>query len=382
MLLNRQKAHELMRADKLDALVLAYTENVMIFSDFLHVNSNRIKPRLYYVVFFADEAQEPVFLVPHQDIDDAKRQTWIKDVRATAEYVYPGRPEIIVDKVAAVGDIIKAAGLQGGAIGFENASLPFDVIEGLKSHLPDATFKPASDLLAKLRAIKSPDELRRIRKAMDATQAGALAIMHNIRPGITEKELAALAKQACLDAGGDYVDFLIVGAAENGAIVHGTPSDYALQEGDIVRFDLGAVFESYPGDFARTYVVGSQPRQQDAMHYEAVHAAVMAGIQAVKPGATAGDVYDAMLAAGQAIDPGLKREHAGHGVGLEIHEEPMIYSGSQFVLEPGMVVMIECGRYILGQGGYQLEDLVLVTDDGYQLLTDVPRQLIIGAQGA
>ena len=86
-----------------------------------------------------------------------------------------------------------------------------------------------------------------------------------------------------------------------------------------------------------------------------------------------------MLRAGQAIDPELYREHAGHGVGLEIHEEPMIYRGSTFVLEAGMVVMIECGRYILGQGGYQLEDLVLVTETGHELMTDVPRDLVIGA---
>lgn len=379
MLLNQEMARQLMQDDQLDALVLAYTENVIVFTDFMHVNSNRIKPRLYYVVYFADESKTPVFLVPHQDIDDAKRRTWMTDVRPTAEYVYPGRPHVIVDKVGAVAEIIREAGLAAGNIGFENASLPYDVYARLRRELPEAELKPASALLAKLRAIKSEEELVRIRKAMDATQAGARAIMNNVRAGITEIELAALAKQACLDAGGEYVDFLIVGAAENGAIVHGTPTDYALKDGDILRFDLGAVYGSYPGDFARTYVVGSDPRPQDAMHYAAVRAAVEAGIAAVRPGVTAGEVYDAMLQAGQAIDPGMVREHAGHGVGLEIHEEPMIYKGSTFVLEPGMVVMIECGRYILGQGGYQLEDLVLVTEDGHELMTDVPRDLVIGA---
>jgi len=378
MLLNRDKARQMMRDDGIDALVVAYTENVIVFTDFMHVNSNRIKPRLYYVVFFADAGREPVFLVPHQDFDDAKRQTWIEDVRPTAEYVYPGRPNIVVDKVGAVCDIIRAAGLEHDAIGFENATLPYDVHQALVAGLPNATFKPASQLLARLRAIKSDEELRRIRKAMDATQAGARAIMNNIRPGITEKELAALAKDACLAAGGEYVDFLIVGAAENGAIVHGTPTDYALKEGDIVRFDLGAVYGSYPGDFARTYVVGNSPREEDYRLYAAVRAAVEAGVEAVRPGATAGEVYAAMLRAGQAIDPQLYREHAGHGVGLEVHEEPMIYQGSKFVLEPGMVVMIECGRYILDQGGYQLEDLVLVTPTGYELMTDVPRGLVVG----
>lgn len=377
MLLNRQKAQQLMQEAGMDALVLAYTENVIVFTDFMHVNSNRLKPRLYYVVFFADPAREPVFLVPHQDIDDAKRYTWIEDVRPTAEYPYPGRPEVIVDKVGAVARIIEEAGLASGVVGFEDASLPYAVHQGLTRALPHATFAPASALVARLRAIKSEAELERIRKAMHATQAGAQAMVDAIRPGITERQLAALAKEAALAAGGDYIDFLIVGAAENGAIVHGIPSDYALKDGDIIRFDLGAVYDSYAGDFARTYVVGNAPSERDAMHYAAVRAAVEAGIEAVRPGVTAGQVYDAMLAAGQAIDPDLKREHAGHGMGLEVHEEPMIYKGSEFVLEPGMVVMIECGRYILGQAGYQLEDLVLVTENGYELMTDVTRDLVI-----
>ncbi|HET8986830.1 MAG TPA: Xaa-Pro peptidase family protein [Trueperaceae bacterium] len=377
MLLNRDKAQQLMRSEGLDALVLTYTENVIAFTDFMHVNSNRIKPRLYYVAFFADPRHEPVFLVPHQDYDDAKRHTWIKDVRRTAEYVYPGRTDVIVDKVATVAHVIEEAGLAGGSIGFEDGSLPYGVYTRLVEALPRATFKPAGHLLARLRAIKSAEELHRIKKAMDATQAGANAIRDNIRPGITEKELAALAKEACLEAGGEYVDFLIVGAAQNGAIVHGTPSDYALQDGDIIRFDLGAVYASYPGDFARTYVVGDSPSERDSMHYEAVRAAVAAGVEAVGPGVTAGQVYDAMMAAGSAIDPELRREHAGHGMGLEIHEEPMIYQGSRFVLEPGMIVMIECGRYIMGQAGYQLEDLVLVTEQGREVLTDVSRDLVI-----
>lgn len=377
MLLDKAKAQRLMGEEGLDALVLAYTENVIVFTDFMHVNSNRIKPRLYYVVFFADPQRAPVFFVPHQDLDDAKRHTWIEDVRPTAEYVYPGRPDVIVDKVGAVAEVIRQAGLGEGTIGFEDASLPYAVHQELVRALPGARFAPASELVARLRAIKSAEQLERIRKAMHATQAGARAIRDNIRPGITEKQLAALAKEACLQAGGDYVDFLIVGAAENGAIVHGAPTDYALREGDVVRFDLGAVYGSFAGDFARTYVVGDRADERDARHYAAVRAAVEAGIAAVRPGVTAGQVYDAMLTAGQAIDPELKREHAGHGMGLEVHEEPMIYQGSEFVLEPGMVVMIECGRYILGQGGYQLEDLVLVTETGHEVMTDVPRDLVI-----
>ena len=377
MLLNKHKAHALMESTGLDALVLAYTENVMYFSDFLRVNSNRLKSRLYYIVFFADEHMPPAFLVPHQDYQDAKRTTWIDDVRATSEYPFGGRPDVAHDKERAVATIFRDRGLTTGTIGFENATLPVATYEHLAAALPDFELKGASPLLQRLRAIKSTEELRRIRRAMDATQAGARAILEAARAGITERELADLATAACFRAGADTVDFVIIGAAANGAIVHGAPSDYVLRDGDIVRFDLGAYCEGYPGDFARTFVVGTDASDRDARHYDAVHAAVCAGIDAARPGATAGEVFDAQMRAGRAIDPDLNREHAGHGLGLEIHEEPMIYQGSDFVLEPGMVLMIENGRYILGQGGYQLEDLVLIRDDGNEVITDVPRELVL-----
>ncbi len=237
----------------------------------------------------------------------------------------------------------------------------------------------ASKLLQRLRAVKSDEELNRIRKTMDITQDGARAILQLARAGISERQLAEAAKEACLKAGADNIDFVIVGAAENGAIVHGTPSDYRLQNDDLVRFDLGAVYRGYPGDFARTFVVGDHASKEQQHYYSAVYEAVMAGIHAVRPGVSAGEVFEAQMRTGRAIDPHLAREHAGHGVGLEIHEEPMIYAGSDFVLEAGMVVMIENGRYIKGHGGYQLEDLVLVTADGYEVLTSVPRDLIRSA---
>ena len=378
MLLNKIKAHELMRESELDTLVLAYTENVMYFSDFLKVSSNHLKSRLHYIVFFADERLEPSYLVPHQDIEDASRHSWIGDLRPTAEYPMEGRPEVIFDKEQAVADIIRQRSPAGGAVGFENESLPVEVFERLRSYLPAVTFKEASKLVKRLRAVKSAEELARISRAMDITQEGARAILGRAQAGISERELAVAAKEACLEAGADAVDFVIVGAAANGAIVHGSPTDYRLEDGDIVRFDLGAAYQGYPGDFARTFVVGSSASEAQQRHYRAVYEAVQAGIAAVRPGATAGEVYEAQMRAGRAIDPGLVREHAGHGVGLEVHEEPMIYAGSDFVLEEGMIVMIENGRYLNGQAGYQLEDLVLVTATGNKMLTSVPRTLVRG----
>ncbi len=377
MLLNKTKAQSLMREAGLDALVLTYTENNIYFGDFLHVNSAVLKSRPYYTIFFARDDQPAAYLVPHQDIDDVVRDTWIEDVRATSEYYIPGRESVIWEREKAVAQILAERGLSTGRVGFENASCYFDVYQRLVKELRGYELVPASDLVAKLRAIKSDEELRRIRRSMDITQAGARALLAEVRAGVTEKYLADVASEAMLAAGAEKVDFLIVGAGANGAIVHGKPTDYVLRDGDACRFDMGALYMGYPGDFARTFVVGNEPKPIDAKRYQAVYDAVQAGIAACVVGATAGDVYRAQMEAGRKILPDLTREHCGHGMGLEVHEEPMIHAGSEFVLEEGMVVMIENGRYILGEGGYQLEDLVLVTASGPELLTDVPRDLVI-----
>lgn len=377
MLLNKAKAKALMREADLDVLVLTYTENNIYFGDFLHVNSAVLKSRPYYTIFFAKDDQPPAYLVPHQDIADVVRDTWIEDVRPTSEFPIPGRPNVIWEKEKAVAEILAERGLSRGRVGYENASLYVDIFRRLEQHLPTFDLVPASDLIARLRAIKSDEELRRIRRAMEITQAGARAVLAEARAGVTEKALAEAAKDAMMAAGAESIKFLIVGAGANGAIVHGTPSDYALRDGDICRFDMGAYHMGYPGDFARTFVVGDEPQERDVQRYQAVYDAVQAGIAACRPGVSAGEVYQAQMEAGQRVLPTLTREHCGHGMGLEVHEEPMLFHESPFVLEEGMVVMIENGLYILGEAGYQLEDLVLVTQDGPEIITDVPRELIL-----
>lgn len=377
MLLNKEKAHRMMLEQDLDALVLAYTENVMYFSDFLRVRSNRLKSRLSYVVYFRDEALAPAFLVPHQDYLDSRDHTWIEDVRRTSEHEIPGQTEIAHDRPALVARVIEERGLRSGRIGFEDHSLPFGVYQQLRTNLPAFELVPASDLVKRLRAIKSDPELGLIREAMRLTEVAGAAILDAVRPGVSERELAEIAEEAAVAAGADGMAFVIVAAQERGAVVHGAPSDYRLQTGDVLRFDLGATRNGFGGDLARTVVVGDTASEDHVRHYGALQAAVEAGIAAIAPGVTAGEVYDAQLRAGRRIDPDLSREHAGHGVGLEPHEEPMIFSGSNFVLAEGMVVMIENGRYLKGKAGYQLEDLVRVTSTGCEVLTTLPRDLVI-----
>ncbi len=377
MLLNKAKAYTMMLEQDLDALVLAYTENVMYFSDFLRVRSNRTKSRPSYVVFFRDEALVPAFLVPHQDYLDSREHTWIEDVRRTSEYEVPGQTQIAHDRPALVARVIAERGLRAGRIGFEDQSLPFGSYQQLRANLSAFELVPASDLVKRLRAVKSDTELGLIREAMRLTEVAGAAILDSVRPGVSERELAVIAEEAAVAGGADGLAFVIVAAQERGAVVHGAPTDYRLQTGDVLRFDLGATCNGFSGDLARTVVVGDTASEAHARHYGALRAAVEAGIAAIAPGVTAGEVYDAQMRAGRQIDPELSREHAGHGLGLEVHEEPMIVSGSDFVLEAGMVVMIENARYLPGKAGYQLEDLVRVTPTGGEVLTTLPRDLVI-----
>src|SRR5690606_23234674 len=151
-----------------------------------------------------------------QDIADVLRDTWIEDVRPTAEYMIPGRPEVIHDKEKAVAEILAERGLTSGRVGFEDASCYFGIHQNLTRELKGFELVPASKLISRLRAIKSDEELRRIRRTMEITQAGARALLAEVRPGVTETYLAAAAHEGMMDAGAEGVDFLIVGAGANG----------------------------------------------------------------------------------------------------------------------------------------------------------------------
>jgi Xaa-Pro aminopeptidase len=235
---------------------------------------------------------------------------------------------------------------------------------------------PAGGLVEELRARKDHGELDRIRAAAALADDALLEVLERGLAGRTEREVALDLEFAMRRRGAEAAAFPpIVAAAEHGALPHATPRDLEIPAGTFCVIDWGAQLDGYTSDCTRTFPTGEiDPRDREV--YELVLRAQEAALAAVRPGPTGREV-DAVARA--IIDAAGHAEHfghgLGHGVGLDVHEGPRLSKQGDAALEEGMVVTIEPGVYVPGAVGVRIEDLVIVTDDGCEVVTSLPKDI-------
>jgi Xaa-Pro aminopeptidase len=293
--------------------------------------------------------------------------------------------EVLLDSVElhAYGEHDDALGLAAGLTGSpDGASIAVgdqmwsSFTLGLQHALPGRSWVRASELIAPLRAVKDADELARLHAVGRSIDAVHRRVPDVLAAGRTERQVARdLA--AMIREGHDAVDFVIVASGPNAASPHHEPEERMIETGDVVVVDIGGTLDGYCSDMTRTYAVGSAPDGfMDA--YAALFAAQAAGVQAVRPGVTAGDVDDA--ARSVLVDAGLGDafvHRTGHGIGLDTHEEPWIIGGSSVPLVEGMAFSVEPGFYLEGRFGARIEDIVAVTPSGSMSFNVVGRDLVV-----
>ena len=195
-----------------------------------------------------------------------------------------------------------------------------------------------------------------------------------IKPGVTEEEIA-LAIQNSFSDQGALPQFSIVASGSNSAFPHHQTGSRKLKEGDVIVIDLGGKFEGYASDITRMSSIGSPPKEYALVH-QIVEDAVCAALAAAIPGAIAKNVDKAAREVIEKAGFGKYFVHrTGHGLGTEIHEPPFITSSSETILEPGMVFSIEPGIYMPDKFGVRLEEIVILRDDGPEILSKIPREL-------
>jgi Xaa-Pro aminopeptidase len=238
-------------------------------------------------------------------------------------------------------------------------------------------WKPTSGLAMRQRITKDADELRIIRHAVRMGAAVYEQALPSIRPGVSESVVAGELEFAARRAGADAMAFeTIVAAGKRSALPHGRASSQPIPRRGFVVVDSGVVLHGYCSDMTRTVHVG-QAGGKARQLYEAVLEAQLAGIAAVKPGVAAGEVDRAARQVLRKAKLDRFFTHStGHGVGLEIHEPPRLGKAQSEELQPGMVITIEPGAYIPGEGGVRIEDMVVVTAAGCEVLTPLTKQLI------
>jgi Xaa-Pro aminopeptidase len=297
-------------------------------------------------------------------------------------YTIQARQEVSCRVTVCTGPLLPkliAAAARAGVrrLGFEAARMSWAQHEELRKALPlGATMVPVNGWIEKHRMTKSPAEIAAIRRSVETNSAAFEQAIRHTRAGVREADLAAELDYRMRRAGAEAPAFeTIVATGERSALPHARPTEARLTAGDLVVVDMGAMQEGYASDMTRMLSVGP-PGTKVKRLYRAVLQAQQAAIAAVRPGVPAMHVDRAArrVLKAEKLDKAFVHS-TGHGLGLEIHEPPRLGKKEKLRLEPGMAITIEPGVYLEGFGGIRIEDTVVVTPSGCEILTPTPKEL-------
>ena len=271
----------------------------------------------------------------------------------------------------------QALGLEGKRIGVEPRQLRLLEFRYVKDGAPEADYPDASDVLSDMRLRKDKSEVDAMRRAVKIAQDALEATISSIKIGMTEKELSSELVGQLLKHGSEpEMPFApIVSSGPNGANPHASPSDRKLQVGDLLVVDWGAAYDGYISDLTRTFAVGDVDDEYKKIH-KIVQEANAAGRAAGKPGVPCAAVDKAARDVIEQAGYGVYFTHrTGHGIGMEGHEEPYMRGDNMQLLEPGMAFTVEPGIYLPNRNGVRIEDNVVITETGADVLSDMPREI-------
>ena len=279
-------------------------------------------------------------------------------------------------KLDGIAELLDGEGFR--RVGFESEHTTVALHSALSAKVSGVEFVPLGEELASLRTVKDAGELDLLAKTARIASEALVTSLGGLRPGVVEREYALDLEFAMRRAGADDKSFdFIVASGERGALPHGRGSEKVVTSGELVTIDFGAVYGGYHSDETVTVCVG-EPDSRQREIYGIVKEAHDRAVAAVRPGVSFKELDAIARGFIEGQGYGAFFGHGlGHGVGLDVHEKPVVSPRGEGVVEEGMVFTIEPGIYIPQWGGVRIEDTVAVTGDGYRLLTRVPKELIV-----
>ncbi|WP_042474646.1 M24 family metallopeptidase [Bacillus ndiopicus] len=357
-----QQLQNYLQQHNIDAAFITTPDNVFYFSNF----KSNPHERLLGVVVFKDAA--PFLICPQMEVPDAKAAGWAYDVigHLDTENAW----DVLAKKIAKSGTTITKFAI-------EKSHLTVERLEALTSFYPTASFERLDDQINAMRVIKDEAELVKMREAAKLADYAVEVGCKEIAEGKTEMEILN-AIESAIKAKGYSMSFdTMVLAGEKSASPHGTPGDRKIKRGDMILFDLGVIYEGYCSDITRTVAFGEVSDAQKEI-YNTVREANEQAIAAVKPGVRACDLdkisRDVITEAGFGE---YFTHRLGHGLGISVHEYPSVTGANTLALQAGMVFTIEPGVYKSDVTGVRIEDDVVVTEDGVEVLTKFTKELVI-----
>lgn len=365
------KAKEYLAEAGMNGMVVTAAANHFYFSGFRKLDDWATFTRTVFV--FIPVEKDPVIYVQNFGEAEALSRSAVQDVRCYDTVM--GGP---VDGVV---EILKELGMGTGKVGWElgyEQRMDFAVNDWLavKDKLPDAEFVDASSIIWKCRMIKMPKEIEYMRTANDIAGRSFDRVFEEIREGMTEKEVERKLVAIMAEEGAEKPGFIIViSGPDNYERISARPSSKRLEKGDLVWIDAGVNYYGYWTDYCRAGVVGGATPEQRRLQ-SIIHEVTMKGVQSVAPGVPVADMYN--VCGREMIKHDLPWSfdcgRAGHGVGLQLTEPPSIATVDNSLLQPGMIITCEPG-YINDLGCFDIEENILVTEDGYEVLSSGRREL-------
>lgn len=357
------KLNESLQTSGLDAVILNPGPTLT------HLTGLRFHLMERPVVLLFAKNQTPVIVLPELELQKVASLPYELQVFAYGEN--PSEWGSVFRKAS------QALGLNGKRVGVEPRQLRLLEFRYVQGGAPEADYPDGSDVLSGLRLRKDSTEVELMRRAVKIAQDALEATIPSIKVGLTEKEIAAELVAQLLKHGSDpELPFApIVSGGPNAANPHASPSERKLQAGDLLVVDWGAAYEGYISDLTRTFAVGEVDDEYKKIH-KIVQDANAAGRVAGKPGVPCAAVDKAARDVIEASGYGVYFTHrTGHGIGMEGHEEPYMRGDNMKILEPGMAFTVEPGIYLPGRNGVRIEDNVVITETGADVLSDMPREI-------
>ncbi len=369
-----------LEAAPFDALVLTSPESVTYATGYRSVGGSIFRGHRMAAVVTPDECW---LVAPAADSAPAAESGVLVDRivpfgRFFFESADASQPDQSADRhadlSAALDQALREVAVPAGTRWGVDAAAEPQVLAAVTAAYPGAV--EASDWAAAVRACKLPDEVALLAYAAQLAETGIATALADAAPGATEAELASRIATTMV-AGGADPRFVVATVGDRTALADAYPTQRAWRPGELARFDVGCVYAGYWSDMARTAVLG-EPDTHQADRYAALLAGQEEQLTTARAGVSAGDMFDAAVRVVEAhgLRP-YRRHHCGHGIGLAVYEPPIISPGVETLLQSGMTFSFETPYYEIGWGGMMVEDTVVVTDTGVDMLTQSPRDLLV-----
>jgi len=391
LLLNADRAQKVMDKYGIDVLIATKPENVAYVCDYMIPGHKFLGAQVYAIL--PREFHNSSLILPLGEVADiiCNKLTWIDDLKCYGTFYIETSSKTSLrdwerklsifmsninpyDGVETLVRTLMDKKLTKSRIGFDEAGVTPSIFKKIRDSLPDADIIEAYDIFREIRMVKTAEEKKRIKESVNIAEKAIESTLETVRENMTVEQLVKQLSTAMIEQGA-LPAYPSIGISTENFVQNIPPTKKKLKQGDLIRFDVGCIYQYYYSDIARMAVLG-KPSEKQKKYYYAVLEGEMRAIEAVKPGVQTSDVFKiAVQTVKKAGIPHYKRHHVGHGIGIELYDHPLITPFEGTLLEEGMVLNIECPYYEIGFGGVQVEDCIIVTKEGYEMISKSEREL-------